>query len=310
VRPPETAFRRYKSGGGSQIWHSPAFADKKTMRTRFAPAPTGKLHLGHVLNADYVWGEARRAAGEVLLRIEDHDRDRSRPVFEAGILDDLDWLGFRPDIFPTSVFRAGPCEGRQSDRNRHYVQAAEILRLQGRLFACDCTRKVLAAGRRTASGERIYQGRCRDRHLPLESGVGWRVRVDPGVERFVDLRLGPQEQEPASQCGDILIRDSRGHWTYQFAVTVDDWLQDIDLVVRGVDLLESTGRQILLARLLGRAEPPRFFHHPLIMKTPDQKLSKSDRDTAVSDLRAAGWSRRRILDTARAWAASPPLAPY
>jgi glutamyl-tRNA synthetase/glutamyl-Q tRNA(Asp) synthetase len=280
------------------------------MKSRFAPAPTGKLHLGHVLNAEYVWGEARRAGGQVLLRIEDHDRERSRSVFEAGILDDLDWLGFQPDIFPTSAYRAGACEGRQSDREEHYLRAAEILRLEGCLFACDCTRSALAAGRRGPSGELVYPGRCRDRHLPLEPGLGWRVRVDPGVERFVDLRLGPQEQEPASQCGDILIRDRRGNWTYQFAVTVDDWLQEIDLVIRGVDLLESTGRQMLLARLLGRAEPPRFFHHPLIMKTKDQKLSKSDRDTAVSDLRAAGWSRHRILEAARTWTASPPPAPY
>ncbi len=275
------------------------------MRTRFAPAPTGKLHLGHVLNAEYVWGAARRAGGEVLLRIEDHDRDRSRAVFEAGILDDLDWLGFRPDIFPTAAFRAGRCEGRQSDREAYYVRAAETLRLQGRLFGCDCTRKVLAAGHRAASGELVYPGVCRDRHLPLQAGVGWRVRVDPGIERFSDLHLGPQQQEPASQCGDILIRDARGNWTYQFAVAVDDCLQGIDLVVRGLDLLESTGRQILLARLLGRAEPPRFLHHPLIMKAPGQKLSKSDQDTAVSDLRAAGWSRGRILEAARTWAGSP-----
>jgi glutamyl-tRNA synthetase/glutamyl-Q tRNA(Asp) synthetase len=258
-----------------------------------------------VLNAEYVWGEARRAGGEVLLRIEDHDRERSRGAFEAGILDDLDWLGFRPDIFPTSAFRAGRCDGRQSDREAHYLRAAGILHRQGRLFGCDCTRKILGAARRAPSGEPVYSGRCRDRRLPLEAGVGWRVRVDPGTERFTDLRLGPQEQEPASQCGDILIRDTRGNWTYQFAVAVDDWLQGIDLVVRGVDLLASTGRQILLARLLGRSEPPRFLHHPLIMKTPNQKLSKSDRDTAVSDLRAAGWSQRRILETARAWAGRP-----
>ena len=180
------------------------------------------------------------------------------------------------------------------------------MRLQGPLFGCDCTRKILAAGQRDGGGELVYRGRCRDRRLPIEAGIGWRVRVDPGVERFVDLRLGPREQDPASQCGDILIRDHRGNWTYQFAVVVDDWLQGIDLVVRGADLLESTGRQILLARLLGRPEPPRFLHHPLIMKTPDQKLSKSDQDTSVSDLRAAGWSRRRILEAARAWADGTP----
>ena len=85
--------------------------------TRFAPAPTGWLHLGHVLNAEYVWGRARAMGGRVLLRIEDHDRTRARPEFEAGILEDLDWLGYRPDLFPTDAFRAGRCDGRQSNRD-------------------------------------------------------------------------------------------------------------------------------------------------------------------------------------------------
>ena len=92
----------------------------------------------------------------------------------------------------------------------------------------------------------------------------------------------------------FLVRDRRGNWTYQFAVTVDDWRQEIDLVVRGVDLLPSTGRQIRLARLLGRERPPAFLHHPLIMKSLHQKLSKSDRDTGVRDLRARGWTREQV----------------
>ena len=119
-------------------------------------------------------------------------------------------------------------------------------------------------------------------------------------KRFDDLRLGPQRQEPSTQCGDLLIRDRLGNWTYQFAVTVDDWLQEIDLVIRGIDLLESTGRQIRLARLLGRQTPPRFLHHGLVMKSDTQKLSKSDRDTGVRDLRASGWTRAQVLNAARA----------
>src|SRR5688500_12039193 len=108
--------------------------------TRFAPAPTGWLHLGHVLNAHYVWEIARAIDGRVLLRIEDHDRTRARPEFEAGILDDLDWLGFHADIYPTDQFRAGPCDGRQSDRDGVYRDASEILRAQGLVYACDCSR--------------------------------------------------------------------------------------------------------------------------------------------------------------------------
>jgi glutamyl-Q tRNA(Asp) synthetase len=263
-------------------------------RTRFAPAPTGWLHLGHVLNARWVWETARALGGEVVLRIEDHDRERSRPEFEAGILDDLDWLGFEPDVFPTRAFRAGPCEGRQSDREDVYREAFASLRAQGLVYACDCTRKEIAAA--GGEGDELrYPGTCRDKGLPIEEGLGWRVRMDPGVERFDDARLGPQAQAPAEQCGDLLVRDRRGNWTYQFCVTVDDWRQGIDLVIRGTDLLASSGRQIRLARLLGRAEPPVFLHHPLIMKAPGQKLSKSDHDTGIRDLRAQGLDARAVL---------------
>jgi glutamyl/glutaminyl-tRNA synthetase len=267
--------------------------------TRFAPAPTGLLHLGHVLNAAFVWGAARALGGRVLLRIEDHDRERSRSEFETTILDDLDWLGFGPDIFPTDCFRHGVCDGRQSNRESVYVDAAAILERQGLIYGCDCTRKEIAGGSDTGAGlELRYNHRCRDRQLPLDGSIGWRVRIDEGIETFDDLWLGPQSQNPAAQCGDVLIRDRLGNWTYQFAVAVDDWRQEIDLVVRGADLLASTGRQIRLARLLGRTVPPRFLHHRLIMKSPTQKLSKSDRDTGVRDLRAMGWTRERVIEAA------------
>ena len=211
------------------------------------------------------------------------------PSTEAGILDDLDWLGFAPDIFPTAAFRAGPCQGRQSDREEIYRAAIEVLRAQGLVYACDCSRaEIVAAADGDTSGELRYGGRCRERGLPLADGVGWRVRIEPGVETFDDARLGPQAQDPAAQCGDLLLRDRRGNWTYQFAVTVDDWQQEIDLVIRGEDLLASTGRQIRLARLLGRQRPPTFLHHPLVMKSPGQKLSKSDGATGIRELRAAG----------------------
>jgi len=269
--------------------------------TRFAPAPTGYLHLGHVVNALYVWDMARDRGARVLLRIEDHDAERCRPEYERGILDDLDWLGFAPDVHPTSEFRAGACGGRQSDRHRHYEAAAKTLSARGLVYGCDCSRRHLAAAAAPVEpGHEIpYPGTCRDKGLPLERGRIWRVRIPPGPETFHDLLCGPQAQEPASQCGDLVIRDRLGNWTYQFVATVDDWLQGIDLVVRGRDLLSSTGRQIRLARMLGRERPAEFAHHPLVMKSPAQKLSKSDRDTGVRDLRAAGWSRDRVLEEAR-----------
>jgi glutamyl-tRNA synthetase/glutamyl-Q tRNA(Asp) synthetase len=270
--------------------------------SRFAPAPTGYLHLGHLINALHVWGITRAVGGRVLLRIEDHDRQRSRPGYERGILDDLDWLGFVPDEPPTDAFRAGACRGRQSDREDVYARAFERLRAAGLLYACDCTRREQQARGRVLqaadSEELRYSGRCRERQLPLGDGLGIRVRLEPSVERFDDLAHGSQEQRPCDQCGDLLIRDRFGNWTYQFAVTVDDVDQGVNLVIRGDDLLSSTGRQIQLARLLGRTEAPWFLHHPLIMKSATQKLSKADRDTSVRDMRHSGSTRQDLIGRA------------
>lgn len=263
--------------------------------SRFAPAPTGFLHLGHVVNAICVWGVARRCGARVLLRIEDHDRQRSRLEYERAILEDLSWLGFAADA---------PLV-RQSERGAIYERALERLRAQGQIYACACSRADIVNVRpdvAQASGpsaaETRYPGTCRDRGREDRPGVSLRVRLDRSVERFIDLRHGLLEQCPADQCGDMVVRDREGNWTYQFAVTVDDLDQDVTLVVRGDDLLESTGRQLQLARLLGRDEPPRFLHHPLILKSPTQKLSKSDHDTGVRDLRAAGWSAERVIGQA------------
>jgi glutamyl/glutaminyl-tRNA synthetase len=277
--------------------------------TRFAPAPTGYLHLGHVRNAHYVWTLAGARGARVLLRVEDHDRERCRPEYEAALLDDLDWLGFVPDLYPTDEFRRGRCDSRQSDRALIYEAAARELAAQGRLYGCACSRADIARAAGPADHDRpdgaaggdkeiAYPGTCRDRGLPLGPSLAWRVRIDPGDESFDDLLLGPQRQSPHLQCGDVVIRDRLGNWSYQFVASVDDFRQGIDLVVRGRDLLPSTGRQIQIARLLGRTEPAVFAHHQLIMKSPAQKLSKSDGDTGVRDLRAAGWTREDVISAA------------
>ncbi|MBK7925900.1 MAG: hypothetical protein IPJ95_20050 [Gemmatimonadetes bacterium] len=264
------------------------------MRTRFAPAPTGYLHLGHVANALTVWGEARARGAEVLLRIEDHDRQRCRPGYEAALLEDLEWLGFVPDIAPPAVFRRGPTPYRQSDNGPAYLAALAQLEAAGhRVYACDCSRQdVMARAPAVVSAdiEVPYDGYCRDRGLSHGPGRATRVLLRPGVVRFHDLRLGTQHQEPAAQCGDLTLRDRLGNWTYQFAVVVDDRDQGVDLVIRGMDLLASTGRQRALARLLGVANPPRVLHHPLLRKPGGAKLSKSDHDTSVRDLREQGRS--------------------
>jgi glutamyl-tRNA synthetase/glutamyl-Q tRNA(Asp) synthetase len=255
--------------------------------TRFAPAPTGRLHLGHVVNALWVWGLARAHGGRVLLRIEDHDRARSRAEHERALLDDLDWLGFAPDAAPV----------RQSDRAALYQARLAALDREGLVYACRCSRREIgeAAGE---GAELRYPGTCRERVVPPETTVARRVRFGPEALEFDDLRLGPRRQVPAEQCGDLLARDRDGFWTYQFAVVVDDLEQRVDLVVRGEDLLDSTGRQILLARMLGRQQPPHFLHHALVRRPDGAKLSKANRDEGIADLRAAGWPPARVLGAA------------
>jgi glutamyl-tRNA synthetase/glutamyl-Q tRNA(Asp) synthetase len=271
-------------------------------RTRFAPAPTGLLHLGHVANAIYVWGLARATGARVLLRIEDHDRQRCQRAYEHALLDDLEWLGFVPDEFPVAAFRRGACPGRQSDRDARYRAAAARLAAAGLLFACDCSRRDIVSAMADATGPGVrelrYAGACRARALPLEDGVGWRLRTDPGDEEFDDALCGAQRQTPAQQCGDVLIRDRLGNWSYQFAVAVDDLEQQATLVIRGLDVLASTGRQIRVARLLGRREPPVFAHHGLLMQSPTQKLSKAEGATGVRALRAAGWTAPQMIGAA------------
>ena len=181
---------------------------------------------------------------------------------------------------------------RQSTRDEAYRQALEDLRDRHRVYACACSRKEI--------GRERYDGRCRERLLRELPGRGLRVRVDPTTETFDDGLLGTQEQMPADQCGDVLLRDRDGHWTYQWAVTVDDLRQGITLVIRGADLVSSTGRQIVLARMLGRGTPPVFLHHPLILKATGEKLSKSSGDTGVRELRARGLTAPDVIGRAAA----------
>jgi glutamyl-tRNA synthetase/glutamyl-Q tRNA(Asp) synthetase len=251
--------------------------------TRFAPSPTGYLHLGHVVNAIYVWGIARALGGRVLLRIEDHDRIRSRAEYEVALLQDLAWLGFEPDDGLDPVLR-------QSDTPLVYESSLGCLRATAAVYACECSRKEIG-------GER-YDGRCRQRGLDDGPGRGLRVRLGTGTETFDDALLGRMTQSPAEQCGDLLVRDRDGQWTYQFAVTVDDMRQDVTVVIRGGDLASSTGRQILLARMLGRRNTAVFLHHPLIHDERGEKLSKSAGDTGVRDLRLAGFSAPAVIGMA------------
>ena len=262
-----------------------AWSSRTPPVSRFAPSPTGYLHLGHVVNAVYVWGVTRALGGQVRLRIEDHDRIRSRPEYERALLDDLDWLGFVPDTGRQPI-------DRQSDRPEVYEAAVRALAEHHQVYACRCSRREIGSDR--------YDGRCRGRELPFSDGTGVRVAIGAGLERAVDLLMGTLEQDPAEQSGDLLLRDRDGHWTYQFAVTVDDLMQDVTLVIRGADLMTSTGRQVRLARMLGRAETATFLHHPLIWGAHGEKLSKAMRDTGVRELRAQGVDPAGVVGRAAA----------
>jgi len=256
--------------------------------TRFAPSPTGHLHLGHVASALYVWGLGEALGADIILRMEDHDQGRCRPQFEASILEDLQWLGFHAHRGVASGEK--PLMFRQSDHFERYEQAARQLARHHNVYYCACSRKDLQDRHpeHPHDGTELpYDGFCRNRQLPPE-GHAMRVVIPPDIITFWDHHLGEQTQVPERQCGDLMLRDRDGHWTYQFAVVVDDGHEGINLVIRGQDLTDSTGRQILLARMLGRTDAPIFYHHPLLRDPTGRKLGKRDFAEAIGNQRQQG----------------------
>ena len=238
----------------------------------------------------------------MLLRIEDHDRGRSRTGYERAALEDLDWLGLVPDQACRRSFERGASPYRQSDCAEIYAAALERLRraragVRLRLLPARHRARSAATSSIRRPATPVAAGIAGSRRRTV---VGIRMVLTEGTETFTDLRLGEMAQAPARQCGDLLLRDRAGNWTYQFAVVVDDLRHEVDLVIRGEDLLPSTGRQILLGGMLGRERPPVFLHHPLIRKDNGAKLSKSSGDTGVRELRAAGATPEAVLGQA-AW---------
>ena len=283
--------------------------------TRFAPAPTGRLHLGHLANAIFVWGLARRFGARVLLRIEDHDRQRCRPEYEAALLDDLDRLGIAADEPSTNTFRAGPSPYRQSDGASVYAAAIDRLSSVTEVYACECSRSTFAAWReangRAWSGPGC-PGRCQARGLMPQADRGLRAGLGAGDEAWDDLLAGPQAGAVAGE-GDLLVRDRNGNWSYAFCVVIDDMRHGVDLVVRGEDLLEATPAQLRLGQLLGREIPPAFAHHPLIRRPDGTKLSKADGATSLGELLDAGRTPGDLFaDAARAvgWSTSAREIPF
>lgn len=276
-------------------------------RTRFAPAPTGYLHLGHLVNAIHVWGIARAYGGRVALRIEDHDRTRCKPVYETALHDDLEWLGFEADIAPSASFGARahtdvlvrPHEYRQSDQPSRYTSALATLESEALAFVCACTRREIAVLTSRVVGEELrYPGTCRNANVSPHETFARRVRMDDFDVHFDDLRVGRITQNPSTQCGDVLVRDRHANWTYQFSVAVDDRTHNIDVIIRGEDLLSSTGRQFQLARLLGRTTMPLTLHHALLRHPDGTKLSKANNDTALGERRRNGATPQTLLGEA------------
>ncbi|PKN08530.1 MAG: tRNA glutamyl-Q(34) synthetase GluQRS [Deltaproteobacteria bacterium HGW-Deltaproteobacteria-8] len=266
------------------------------VRGRLAPSPTGHLHLGNAWAFLLAWLASRAAGGEVVLRLEDIDPERSRPEFAEGILRDLRWLGLDWD--------EGPHE--QSARLDAYAEALARLEQAGHVYPCFCTRKEL---RSLASaphaplvddGSPAYPGTCRNLTLEQRGALlrqgrrpALRLRCADMAESFHDLVAGPQAMTLADCGGDFALRRSDGVFAYQLAVVLDDIALGVTQVVRGNDILTSTPRQLHLYRLLG-APVPQYAHLPLVLDADGERLAKRHQSLTLAALREAGVSAAAI----------------
>ena len=238
--------------------------DHLRYRGRFAPSPTGPLHFGSLVAAVGSWADARAHGGEWLVRMEDLDAPREVPGAADEILRTLDVVGLEPDR-PVV---------RQSERGDDYRAALDRLRDRGVLFACGCTRREIAdSGLPGSDGGLVYPGTCRNGPPPGRPARALRVRVDGAVIAFDDALQGQVSQDLGRDVGDFVLLRADGLFAYQLAVVVDDAAQGVTDVVRGVDLIDSTPRQIFLQRLLG-LPTPRYLHLPVATNAAGEKLSK------------------------------------
>lgn len=255
------------------------------VKGRFAPSPTGRMHLGNVFSALLSWLSAKSKGGEWLLRIEDIDPGRSRQVYADWLMDDLDWLGLSWDGTPVY----------QSQRSEVYEHYYKQLCHQGLTYPCYCTRADLLATQapHESDGRVVYQGTCR--HLPPQPGrsAATRLIVPDKSITFHDGHYGTTTVNLVRQVGDFIIRRKDGAWAYQLAVVVDDALMGVTEVVRGRDLLLSSPQQMYIAQLLG-FPPPSFIHLPLLCNANNQRLSKRDSSLDMANLRQCHTSKEII----------------
>ncbi|THF61238.1 tRNA glutamyl-Q(34) synthetase GluQRS [Pseudothauera rhizosphaerae] len=239
---------------------------------RFAPSPTGPLHFGSLVAATGSWLDARSRDGRWLLRIEDLDVPRCVPGAAEDILRTLERFGFDWDGEPVW----------QSRRQDAYAAALARLKAQGAVYPCACTRRELADSALARDGSHVYPGTCRNGLPPGRSARAWRVKAE-GAVVFDDAVQGRQEEDLAREAGDFIVLRADGLYAYQLAVVVDDAEAGVSHVVRGADLLESTGRQVCLQRLLGHPTP-HYAHLPVATNAAGEKLSKQTLARAVDEL--------------------------
>ncbi|HEX6746704.1 MAG TPA: tRNA glutamyl-Q(34) synthetase GluQRS [Longimicrobium sp.] len=273
------------------------------MRGRFAPSPTGALHLGNARTALLAWLQARAAGGAFVMRVEDLDFGRVRPGVMETQLDELRWLGLDWDEGPDVGGPHAPYV--QSLRGERYDEALRTLAARGLLFECACSRRdIAAAASAPHAGEEgpRYPGTCRERRADPSapslmahgrSLVALRMRVETGEVCFDDLLMGRCCFAPAEETGDFVVRRKDGAAAYQLAVVVDDAAMEITHVVRGGDLLSSTARQLLVYRALDLPEPA-FLHVPLMLGDDGERLAKRHGSVSLDELRSRGVSAKRV----------------
>jgi glutamyl-tRNA synthetase len=280
----------------------PDRTETEPVRGRFAPSPTGALHVGNARTALLAWLQARAAGGAFVMRVEDLDFGRVRPGIMQTQLDELRWLGLDWDEGPDVGGPHAPYI--QSQRGDLYEAALRRLAERGLLFECDCSRRdIAAAARAPHAGEEgpRYPGTCRERRVDPapsllthgRSRVALRMRVEPGDLCFPDLLMGRCCFDPSAETGDFVVRRKDGAAAYQLAVVVDDGAMGITHVVRGGDLLSSTARQLLVYRALGLPEP-RFLHVPLMLGDDGERLAKRHGSVSLGELRACGIAPERV----------------
>ena len=253
---------------------------EKNVVGRFAPTPSGRMHLGNVFAALMAWASVRSRDGEMVLRMEDLDTQRTSADFAAVLRDDLRWLGLTYD-------RETPAQRQRSDVYDTYF---ERLREMGLLYPCYCTRSQLHSvnAPHLSDGTYVYTGTCR--HLTEEQRAkfgrkpAWRVIVPDRLWEVEDLVQGHYELNLFDRCGDMVMRRADGVYVYQLAVTVDDGEAGVTEVVRGMDLLSSAPRQMYLQELFG-FEHPTYAHVPMLLAPDGRRLSKRDRDLDLGELR-------------------------